>query len=122
MASLLEASASDLVCPLFLSTLVTTAPASRTFRHTGGAFSYYANVHVTDLLTTWRTLLLSMFTGLWIAGGIVLCVVQILYFYADVSRRTSMIVIDCICFAIYFFSVVLICLQHITNDSTLTNT
>lgn len=63
---------------------------------------------MTDLLTTWRTLLLSMFTGLWIAGGIVLCLVQILYFYADVSRRTSMIVIDCVCFAIYFFSIALI--------------
>lgn len=78
--------------------------------HTGGAFSYYANVHATDLLTTWRTLMLSMLTGLWIAGGIVLCIVQLLYFYANVSRRTSMMIIDCICFAIYFFSVILICL------------
>ena len=63
---------------------------------------------MTELLTTYRTFFLSMFTGLWIAGGIVLCIVQVLYFYAGVPRLYSMLVMDVISILIYLFSVILI--------------
>lgn len=45
----------------------------------GGPFSYYTAVHVTDLLTKYRTLFVALYSGFWVAGGLVLSILEVCF-------------------------------------------
>lgn len=43
----------------------------------GGSLTFYANFHIVNLLTTYRTLVISLISGIWNAGGLNMCLIQV---------------------------------------------
>lgn len=43
----------------------------------GGSLTFYANFHIVNLLTTYRTLVVSLISGIWNAGGLNMSLVQV---------------------------------------------
>ena len=99
----------------------------------GESITYYANFHVVNLLTKYRTLVVSLISGIWNAGGLNMCIVQVKYIYIThclelsvflffffipqfiyfkfgVPRRTSLMVSASIVITMFLITTIFLCM------------